>query len=343
MTFLAVGGRLTERPCMNMKPIRQIAVVGAGLMGHGIALDFAVAGFQVALQDVDEVRLRQAMGRIQATLPMLAAAGRFPPEEVGAIAARVHPHAALPAATAHADLVVESVFEDLSLKQAIFQELDRACPPHTILASNTSSLPPTRLAAATARPEKVMVAHYFNPPYLLPLVEVVMGEATSEETASAVCGLLAQAGKKPVLLKREAPGFVVNRLQAALVREAIAIVDRGIAAPEDVDAALRYGLVRRLAVTGALEPLDLAGLDLALTVAKALLPDLESSPQVPAGLRERVERGQLGVKSGQGFYSWTPESAAARSRAIAQALLEIAQIADSPGACSASAANYPSP
>jgi len=313
---------------VSMTPIRHITVVGAGLMGHGIALDFAVAGYEVNLHDLDEPRLRQAMGRMQATLQMLAAAGRLPPEDIGAVSARIHPGTQLPAAAAPADLVIESVFEDLALKRAVFGELDRSCPPHTILASNTSSFLPTQLAAATRRPDKVIVAHYFNPPYLLPLVEVVKGEATSEETASTVCALLAQAGKKPVVLKREAPGFIANRLQAALIREALAIVDRGIADPRDVDTVLRYGFGRRLAAAGVFEVLDLAGLDLALAVAANLLPDLESSVQVPTGLRQMVDRGELGVKAGRGFYPWTPESAAARSRAIAQALLQMTQLSD---------------
>jgi 3-hydroxybutyryl-CoA dehydrogenase len=307
-----------------MQPIRQITVVGAGLMGHGIALDFALAGFDVSLHDLDGLKLQQAVGRIQAALPMLAAAGRLPPEEVGPVGARIHPYAELSAAVSQADLVIESVFEDLALKQAVFKELDRACMPHTILASNTSSFPPTRLAAAPARPDKVVVAHYFNPPYLLPLVEVVKGAATSEDTVSALCALLKRAGKKPVLLKKEALGFVANRLQAALIREAIAIVDRGLADPQDVDAVLRYSIGRRLAVAGVFEPLDLAGLDLALAVATGLLPDLDSSTQVPASLKEKVARKELGVKTGLGFYAWTPESAAARSRAIAQGLLRMA-------------------
>jgi len=309
-----------------MKPIRQIAVVGAGLMGHGIALDFALAGFEVNLQDLDGQKVLQATGRIQAVLQMLAAAGAVPPQDVGAVSARVHGLTVLKEAVSDADLVVESVFEDLALKRTLFGELDGLCPPHTILASNTSSFPPTRLAAGTGRPEKVIVAHYFNPPYLLPLVEVVKGEATSEETASAVCGLLTQAGKKPVLLKKEAPGFIANRLQAALVREALAIVDRGIADPQDVDRVIQHGFGRRLAVAGVFEVLDLAGLDLMLAVASSLLPELESSGQVPGWFREKVERGEIGVRSGQGFYAWTPESAAARSRAIAQALLRIARM-----------------
>jgi 3-hydroxybutyryl-CoA dehydrogenase len=237
----------------------------------------------------------------------------------------VHPQTALASAAAGADLVVESVSEDLALKQALFRELDRLCPSHTILASNTSSFPPSRLAGATTRPGQVIGTHYFNPPYLLPLVEVVKGAATSEETTSSVCALLAQAGKKPVVLKKEAPGFVANRLQAALVREALAIVDRGIADPAEVDAVLRYGIGRRLAVAGVFEPLDFAGLDLALAVAKALVPDLDCSPQVPASLIAKVERKELGVKTGRGFYPWTPESAAARSRELAQALLGMAR------------------
>jgi len=313
---------------MNTQPIRQIAVIGAGLMGHGIALDFALAGFEVNLQDVDDQKLAQATATIQATLQMLAAAGVVPRENAGAVSARIRAVRELQAAASPADLVIESVFEDLALKRKIFAELDQCCPPHTILASNTSSFPPTQLAAGIGRADKVIVAHYFNPPYLLPLVEVVKGAATSEETAAAICALLTSVGKKPVLLKKEAPGFVGNRLQAALIREAMAIVSRGIADPKDVDAVLRYGFGRRLASAGVFELLDVAGLDLARAVASALLPDLDASNDVPAWFREKVARGELGAKTGQGFYSWTPESAAARGRELGLALLRISQFSD---------------
>jgi 3-hydroxybutyryl-CoA dehydrogenase len=308
------------------RSITRITVVGAGLMGHGIALDFALAGLPVELHDVDETTLAQAISRIRASLELLVAAGRLAPEAIGTVAERIRPRVELPAAAAEADLVIESVFEDLALKHLVFRELDRACPPHTILASNTSSFAPTRLAAVTRRPDRVIVAHYFNPPFLLPLVEVVKGEATSPATAESLCALLTRCGKKPVLLKKEAPGFIGNRLQAALVREAMAIVAGGIAKPQDVDTVLTQGFGRRLAAAGVFEILDLAGLELALAVASGLLPDLDSSSEVPVWFREKVARGELGAKSGQGFYSWTPETARARSLEVAQALLRLAQI-----------------
>jgi len=310
---------------METDEIRKIAVVGAGLMGHGIALDFAMAGYEVHLQDLDQPTVQRALSKIRASLQMLGSVGLAPPDGMESTLERIHGTVLLKSAVSAADLVIESVFEDLALKQQVFKELDQLCPAHTILASNTSGFPPSRLAAATARPHKVVVAHYFNPPFLLPLVEVVKGEKTSAETVDLVCAVLRKAGKHPALVQKEAPGFIGNRLQAALIREAISIVDKGIAAPQDVDLVVRHGFGRRLAVAGVFEVFDIAGWDLALSVGAYLFPDLESSSEAPRWLKQKVERGEVGVKAGKGFYDWTPASAEARNREIAQGLIAIAQ------------------
>jgi 3-hydroxybutyryl-CoA dehydrogenase len=223
-----------------------------------------------------------------------------------------------------AGLVIEAVSEDLTVKQQIFASLDRACPSRAILASTTSALLPSALGRATQRPDRVLVAHYFNPPALVPLVELVRGPETSDETVATVRDVLLRIGKRPAVVQTEVPGFIGNRLQAALVREALSLVDRGVATPEDIDTVVKFSFGPRLSVAGVFEVGDLAGLDLYLSVGKLLFTELESSPEVPRVLREKVEQGQLGAKTGQGFYTWTTESAAALRDRIGQVLVEVA-------------------
>jgi 3-hydroxybutyryl-CoA dehydrogenase len=184
---------------------------------------------------------------------------------------------------------------------------------------------PSKFASVTRRPDKVLVVHYFNPPLLIPLVEVVRGEDTSNETVTTVCDLLTQMGKSPVVVEKEAPGFIVNRLQVALLREALSLVRQGIASPRDVDTAMKTSMGRRWAVAGVFEVFDLAGWDVLQAIVSEVLPHVESSSEVPALLQEKVERDELGVKTGQGFYEWTPETAEALKQRIAKALIAIAQ------------------
>jgi 3-hydroxybutyryl-CoA dehydrogenase len=305
--------------------IRRIAILGAGIMGHGIAQEFAVAGHEVGLYDVDQSRLDAAMARIAANLERLEDAGVVPPGATTTTPARIRASTVLEAVTADADYVVEAAPEDLALKRELFAELDRRCRPETILASNTSTFPPSKLAAATRRPDRVLVTHYFNPPFLVPLVEVVRGPESSDATVATVVALLKDVGKSPVVVQKEAPGFIGNRLQLALVREALSIVAQGLATPEDVDLVVRTSLGRRWSVAGPFETSDAAGLDTVLAVAGQLFPAIESSPEVPPLLQDMVARGDLGLKSGKGFYDWPPEAAEALRERIRQALIEIAR------------------
>ena len=311
---------------VGIDEVARIAVIGAGLMGHAIAQEFALAGYAVTLNDVDAGRLRDAVGRMRANLRLLADAGLVEVARVEAAPATIRTTTDLAGAVADADVVVEAVYERLPLKHEIFRELDRHAPPGAMLASNTSTFVPSVLAEATTRPERVLVAHYFNPPHLIPLVEVVPGARTAEETVQTMAALLTRVGKEPVVVRQEAPGFIANRLQSALRREALSIVARGIATPQDVDRVVRMGFGRRLAVAGPFELTELIGLDLALAIAEQLYPTLESSPEPPAMLRDKVARGELGVKTGQGFYGWTPEGAAALRERVGRALIAIARL-----------------
>jgi 3-hydroxybutyryl-CoA dehydrogenase len=310
---------------MKVDRIRQVAVVGAGLMGHGIAQEFALAGYDVHLHSRSKESLQKARQNIRGNLERLIKLGLVTREQAESVPTRIHASTVLREAVENVDVVIESVYEDLKLKQQIFQELDRMCPQRTILASNTSSLMPSKLAAGTQRPDKVLVAHYANPPYLIPLVEMVRSEQTSDETVTTLSDLLTKMGKRPIVVQKEVPGFVLNRLQGALLREALWLVENGIASPQDVDMAIKNSIGRRWAVAGVFEIFEIAGWDLLLALASGLLPHLASSPEVSPVLKEKVERGELGVKTGKGFYEWTPESAEALKQRIAQALVKIEQ------------------
>ena len=307
---------------VNASNIRGVSVIGAGLMGHGIAIEFALAGYDVRLHSRSEQSLDRARGMIRDSLERLRDLGGVSGQQTELAPARIRMSTDLMETVEDADLVIESIYEDMDAKTEIFRQLDELCPDRTILTSNTSSLLPSRLAAATTRPDKVINAHFLNPPLFVPLVEVVPTAQTSEETIGVVMELLTSLGKQPLLVKREAPGYVVNRLQMALLREALWLVENGVASAEDVDKAISAGLGRRWATTGVLQVLEVAGWDLISRVASDVFPHLSNSDD-PSLLHDMVERGYSGVRTGKGFYEWTPEKAEELRRRIAKGLVEI--------------------
>lgn len=302
--------------------IRNVSVIGAGLMGHGIAIEFALAGYDVRLHSRSEQSLDRARRMIEDSLERLRDFGSISREQAESAPARIRMSTDLAEMVEDADLVIESIYEDMDAKSEIFRQLDKLCPDRTILASNTSSLLPSRLAAATTRQDKVINAHFLNPALFVPLVEVVPTAQTSEETTSVVMELLTSLGKQPLLMKREVPGFVVNRLQMALLREALWLVENGVASVEDVDKAISAGLGRRWATTGVIQVLEAAGWDIISRVASDVFPQLSNSDD-PSLLHDMVERGYNGLKAGKGFYEWTPEKAEELRRRIAKGLVEI--------------------
>ena len=310
---------------MHVDDIRSIAVIGAGLMGHGIAQEFALAGLRVGLHDVSEEKLQQATANVQRNLQLLANIGLLSNAQAESVLPNLHTSTVLKEVAAGADVVIEAVFEDLAVKQQLFEALDHLCPRRTILASNTSSFMPSKLASVTRRPEKVLVTHYFNPPFLIPLVEVVRSDETSDETVTTIYDLMKKVGKSPAIVQQEVTGFIANRLQGALLREALWIVQQGIATPEDVDVVMKNSIGRRWSVAGVFEVFDLAGWDTILKVFSQVFAALDPAPEVLPLLQEKVERGELGPKTGQGFYEWTPESAEAARQKVAQALAKISQ------------------
>ncbi len=309
-----------EQTAMSTGSIQRVAVVGAGFMGHGIGQEFALAGHEVVLHDVGQLALEHAVQRIGANLAQLAGWGIVPADAPAAAMARISTTTVLPEAAQEVDLVVEAVYEDLALKREVFGELDRLCPARTILASNTSTFMPSLLAAATGRPDRVVGMHFFYPPSLLPLVEIVAGPATSGATVNTACGLLRGMGKQPIVVRKECFGFVANRLQFALQREALYLVEQGIASAEDVDIAVRDGFGRRLAFAGPFEIAEPIGWDLELQIQKHLLPHLAANASPSPLLVDKVDRRELGVKTGKGFYDWTAEAAEAWQRELQGAL-----------------------
>jgi 3-hydroxybutyryl-CoA dehydrogenase len=281
----------------------KIAVVGAGLMGHGIAQVFALAGHAVTITDSFAANLDSAKARILANLKDLG-------DDERAVE-RVRPVAELAEALRDADYVVEAVREDLGLKQQLFAEVERHVRADTILASNTSVIPITQIMQGLKERSRALGTHWWNPPFLVPLVEVIETQWTSAAAIDFTMQLHAAAGKKPAHVKKDVPGFIGNRLQHALWREAIALVEQGICDAETVDTVIKAAFGRRLAVLGPLENADMVGTDLTLAIHQTVLPAIDSRPGPSPYLEKLVKDGKLGFKSGEGFRQWSPEQQAA--------------------------------
>jgi 3-hydroxybutyryl-CoA dehydrogenase len=281
----------------------RVAVIGAGLMGHGIAQVFALAGHDVTITDTVVQNLDTAKSRIAANLRELG-------DDEGA-AERVEPCFDLADAVRGADYVVEAVLENLPLKQKLFAEIERHVRPDTILASNTSVIPITAIMQGLDKRERALGTHWWNPPFLVPLVEVIETQWTSPQTIAWAMDLHEMAGKKPAHVKKDVPGFIGNRLQHALWREAISLVENGICDAETVDAVIKASFGRRIGVLGPLENADLVGTDLTLAIHETVLPAIDSRPGPSPYLQKLVAEGKLGFKSGEGFRKWSPEQQAA--------------------------------
>ncbi len=290
----------------------RIAVIGAGLMGHGIAQVFALAGHEVTITDSMSAALSSAKERILANLNDLG-------EDTRAID-RIRPVVDLAGAVRDADYVVEAVREDLALKQMLFAEIEQHVRPDTILASNTSVIPITRIMEGLRERSRALGTHWWNPPFLVPLVEVIETQWTAPKVVEWTMALHADAGKKPAHVKKDVPGFIGNRLQHALWREAIALVEHGVCDAQTVDEVIKSAFGRRLAVLGPLENADMVGTDLTLAIHRTVLPDIDSRPGPSPYLEALVAKGKLGFKSGEGFRSWTPEQQAALRKRVLQHL-----------------------
>ena len=287
--------------------IATVGIVGAGLMGHGIALAFARAGLAVRVHDPAPQALAGLKDRVAASMAAMGDGRAGIENALGRIATCP----ALADAVGDAGLVIEAAPEKLDLKRTVFRDIEAASPETCILASNTSVLPITEIAAGLTARGRTLGTHWWNPPHMVPLVEVVRTEWTSEAAVEATMAVLERIGKRPVRVERDVPGFIGNRLQHALWREAIGLVENGICDAETVDTVVKESFGRRLAVLGPLENADMVGTELTLDIHRAVLGDLESRPGPSPYLESLVRDGRLGMATGRGFRDWTPETARA--------------------------------
>lgn len=290
--------------------IKTVAVVGAGLMGHGIAQAFAQQGYPVTITDSSTLSLSNVKNRIKANLETFAQEGLIQQADIEKILDRIAVTESLEQAVRDADFVTEVIFEDLEIKRKLFQEMERYCSAQIILASNTSTFPMTQIAARMAKPERAIVTHWMNPPHLVPLVEVVPGKKTSEQTYTTTYELLRKIKKVPVRVQQEIMGFLINRIQTAMHREIYNLVETGVASPEDIDRAVVAAIGFRLATLGPLKLRDLAGLEITLTVEGRLTREIYSSRSPSKLLANMIARGKVGAKAGKGFFDYTPDSLA---------------------------------
>ncbi len=299
-----------------------IAVIGAGLMGHGIALTFARAGCSTSVYDPNSQTLHTLNDRLADSMNMLA----MTPQECSRTLARVSVADRLDECVVNADVVVEAAPENLQLKQQIFADVEALAPANCILASNTSVIPITDIMASLQRKERALGTHWWNPPHLIPLVEVIRTQHTAPQVIETMMSLLETAGKTAVRVEKDIPGFIGNRLQHALWREAISLVENGVCDAGAVDTVINASFGRRLSVLGPLANADLVGTDLTLAIHETVLGDLENSPKPSPFLEALVEGGQLGMKSGQGFYHWTPQEADAVRQTVSSHLRKLETI-----------------
>lgn len=294
---------------MEFSQTKKVSVVGSGIMGHGIGQTFALGGYEVTLNDISDDLLEKAIRQIRSNLDTFVEFGITTPERAKEALSRIRTNKNLKMAVRESDFVVEALPEVMALKKRIFKELDEYCPPHTMIATNTSGLSLTEMASGIKRQDQTIIAHWWNPPHIIPVVEVVKGRSTSDKTMDLVCQLLVSVGKKPVKILKEVPGFLGNRLQFALYREALHCLKEGVASAEDIDMAVKGTFGFRLPTIGPLETSDLGGLDTFLNIAGYLFKEIDRSTRPPEILSEKVEQGKLGVKTGEGFFRYTPEEA----------------------------------
>lgn len=282
--------------------IKKVTVLGAGLMGHGITQVTAqVAKYEVYMRDIKQEFLDNGMRMINNSLQRFLKKGEMTQAEVDQILSRIHPVLDLKEAVADADLIIEAVTENPELKKKVLAEADSLAKPDAIIATNTSSISITELASATKRPEKFAGMHFFNPPQLMKLIEIIRGAKTSDEALNTIVDVAKKMGKEPVVVKKDVAGFVVNRVLIPALNEAIALVNEDVATPEDIDKAIKLGLNWPM---GPLTLLDYVGLDTTLAITEVMRKEIDQKYQANPLLRQMVRAGLLGRKSGRGFYNW---------------------------------------
>lgn len=292
---------------MRLSQIKNISVIGAGIMGHGIGQTFALGGYDVILDDISDEILQKAIQQIRSNLDTFVEIGITTPEAAKEALRKIKTTKDLKEAVKEADFIAEAIPEIMDLKKQLFNDLNRYCPSHTIIASNTSGLGLTEMVSGFRRKEQVVIAHWWNPPHIIPVVEIVRGKYTSDQTVDLVYQLLLAIGKRPVRILKETLGFLGNRLQFALYREVLACLKEGIASAEDIDTTVKGSFGFRMPTIGPLETSDFGGLDTFLYITEYLFKDLDRSVKPPEILKEKVKQEKLGVKTGEGFFLYPPE------------------------------------
>lgn len=299
----------------------ELAIIGSGTMGHSIALSASIAGFNVKIWGIDDSDIQRGKQGIDEKLNLLTMYEVVDSNEMKNIKERIYFTNSLRECVNNASFVIEGIPENLYLKQKMFQELDELCSPNVILASNTSGLSPTDIAALTSYPERTVVTHFWNPGHLIPLVEVIRGEQTSKETVNQSLELLKHMNKKPIVVQKDILGSIGNRLQYALFREAQYILEQGVASIEDIDKAVCYSIGRRLSVTGPFMTADMGGLDVFDSISAYLFPDLSNHNKSFSKMKNLIDEGNYGQKTGKGFYEWSQQQSKKMNKEREQQLI----------------------
>ncbi|TPG68381.1 3-hydroxyacyl-CoA dehydrogenase family protein [Brevibacillus laterosporus] len=287
--------------------VKRVAVIGAGVMGHGIAQAYAGAGIQVNLYDPDEQMLQKAKNMLETSMSLFIQEGVWDEEHKENTWANLRVTTNLSEALNSVELVTEAIPEILELKWKLFADIEAIVDEDIIIASNTSTIPLSQLAARVQHPERMVITHFFNPAQIVPLVEIVKHERTTDHAISTVMEVMTRIGKEPILLQKEVPGFIANRLQAALIREAFHLIEEGVADARAIDTAVTAGPGFRWSKIGPMQTVDFGGLDTWMRVMQNLAPVLSKEEKTPGIIRQHVEAGELGVKTGKGLFDYTDE------------------------------------
>lgn len=292
---------------MGIEDIKNVAVVGAGTMGPGMAATFARYGFKTTLFDIKPEQIEKAKGTVEFVYATLIRGGFATEDEAAAGRANLTYSGDLAEAVKKADFIVETVPERAEIKTAVFKQLDELAEPGVVLASNTSGIPITTLGAAVSDPGRVVGMHWSNPPHVIPVIEVIRGEQTSQDAVDLTWAIVEKIGMVPAEVKKDIAGFVENRILYAIMREALHLLDEGVASAEDIDKITKWGIGYKLAVIGPLELLDMAGLDIYTAVASYLNKNLSNDAGISSTVTSKVEEGRLGIKTQGGLFAYTPE------------------------------------